>query len=135
MNKREKLNSLKTSVGEEDKKRSGYLRLARESVRKRREKVGIREANEDYNGSKESNDVEVIKECLRRNGDEFDIYSKLRRIMKKNADHVAVEAESIDQKSALLLKRIEGYRGFIKGQEMNAIDDSSNYAVVEMMEQ
>lgn len=106
-------------MGEEEKNRSGYLRLAREAVRNRREKVALQEAKADSNNRDESEDIDIIKKCLQSSGDEQDLYSKLQRLIEKNATDVATELESTDHKSNLLMKRIAGYEHFMQGQEMN----------------
>ena len=104
---------------EEEKNRSEYLRLAREAVRKRREKVALQEAKADSNDQDESEDINLIKKCLQSSGDEQDLYSNLRRLIEKNATDVETEIESISYESDLLTKRISGYMQFIKTQEKN----------------
>lgn len=104
---------------EEESNRSGYLRLAREAVRKRREKVAVREANENSNHREESEDIEMIKKCLLQHGDEIELYSKLQRLIEKNVSDVAAEADSLSYKSNLLMKRITGYNHLLKGKEIN----------------
>lgn len=104
---------------EEEKNRSEYLRLAREAVRKRREKVALQEAKGDSNGQDDSEDIEMIKKCLQNSGNEQDLYSNLQRLMEKNAADVETEIESISHETDLLTKLIAGYMQFIKGQEKN----------------
>jgi hypothetical protein len=104
---------------EEKSNRSGYLRLAREAVRKRREKVAIREAKEDSDIRNENEDIEMVKKLLQDSGDEQDLCSKLQRLIEKNATDVADEVESISVKSNALTKRIDGYVQFMNREEGN----------------
>jgi hypothetical protein len=104
---------------EEKNNRSGYLRLAREAVRKRREKAAIREAKEDSDNRNENENIEMIKKLLQSSGDEQDLYPKLQRLIEKNVADVADEIESIGEKSNALTKRIAGYVQFMNGEEGN----------------
>jgi hypothetical protein len=102
---------------EEEDNRFGYLRLAQEAVRKRREKVVVREANENTNLREESEDIEMIKKCLHQHGDELEMYSKLQRLIEKNISNITAEADSLSHKSNLLMKRIVGYNHLMEGAE------------------
>lgn len=113
------MNHLQSSIEEEEKNRSGYLRLAREAVRKRREKVALQVpvAYQDPNKIEVSEDVEIIKKCLQSSGDEIELYLKLQKLIEKNSADVAAEVESIEQDSHRMMNRIAGYNQFMKGQE------------------
>ncbi len=113
------MNQLKSSMEEEQTKRSGYLRLARDAVRKRREKVALREAKEENNcigNTMEESIRKVLQSSSSSGGDEQELYSKLQRLIEKNAADVASEIESIAQKSNLTSRRIAGYTKFINGE-------------------
>ena len=116
VSKREKLDQLLASMKEEEQNRSGYLRLAREAVRKRREKVALQESNKDSDIRKESDDIEIIKKCLISSGEDLLLYSKLQRLIEKNASDIENEIDEYDRKSKVIMKRIQGYNQLIKGE-------------------
>ena len=113
------MNQLESSMEEEEKNRSSYLRLAREAVRKRREKIAIQDAKDDSYASTEADGVETILSLLRNNGDELEIYSKLHRLIEKNASDVEFEVNSIHHNSNLLKKRIAGYTNLLNETKEN----------------
>ena len=108
------MNQLQLSMEEEQNNRSGYLRLAREAVRERREKVALRDVRD------EDKDIEIKKVLQSSNsGDEQELYLKLQRLIERNAVDVASEVESMGRKSNTLIKRIAGYTQFIGEEETN----------------
>ena len=116
------MNQLESSIEEEEKNRSSYLRLAREAVRKRREKIAIQDAKDESNASTEANDdndVETILSLLRNNGDELEMYSKLHRLIEKNASDIEFEVNSIRHNTNLLKKRIAGYTNLLDETKEN----------------
>lgn len=120
---------------EEERNRTSYIRLAREAVRKRREKVAVQDAKDDdtnkttttltgatgtATGQNESKGVEeVVLTLLRNRGDELDIYSKLQRLIEKNASDVEDEVNTIRRDSNLIKKRILGYTQLLNADEDN----------------
>ena len=105
---------------EEQTQRSGYLRLARDAVRKRREKVALREAKEDSNN--DIGNVESIRKVIQNStssGDEQDLYSKLQRLIERNVADVESDIECIAQKANSTSRRIAGYTKFINGEGGN----------------
>ncbi len=126
---------------EEEKNRTSYLRLAREAVRKRREKIAIQDAKDDdyhYSSSssvedkQKSGGEEDVLNWLRNksgdvcgsDGDEREMYAKMQRLIEKNASAITAEVHTIQHNSNLLRKRIAGYT-----QLLNPDQDDKNTTV------
>lgn len=116
VDKREKLSQLKTRINKEESTRAEYLRLARNGLRNRREKISAKNSkvqrNHRCDDNKNNNDETVEKMRNFLDGSEgIAPLSKLHRLIEKKANDVVAELSILQVDSESLTRRIAGYTG------------------------
>lgn len=109
------MSQLKTRINEEESTRAGYLRLAHDGLRNRREKISLKnlkvQRNHRYDDN--NNDDETVEKMRKFLDDSEGIasFSKLHRLIEKKANDVVAELSISQDDSESLTRRIAGYTG------------------------
>ncbi len=118
--KRERMNKLKTRIQEEEIEYSKHLRIAKEALHIRREKVAARQANHATVSNDEIPNVEKIRKLVTENGNgnSIDFFLKMQRLVQKKTAEVVDETNALRVETETAKMIISGYEIYMQKDDV-----------------
>ena len=109
VDKKEKLSQLKNRIDDEESSRVGYLQLARDALRSRRERKFLRNSKAQLSHKCNSDSVEKMKKML-LGSENIALFTKIHRLVEKKSDDQEDEVSILQIDSNSLKRRIHQYK-------------------------
>ena len=114
------MNKLKTLIQEEEIEYSKHLRIAKEALHIRREKVAARQANHATVSNDEIPNVEKIRKLVTENGNgnSRDFFLKMQRLVQKKTAEVVDETNALRVETETAKMIISGYEIYMQKDDV-----------------